>query len=237
MVAMARMRACIGSLAIAGVVTLCVLGQPAQAEAAWTFDTDCAPCHAEQVDALTAGDHAALPCSTCHTDEGALAAVHDAAEPDAKLPTRLKKTDVEQTVCLACHGDGGAAWTDAGTETPEDGTAKAASSASADEGAVAAKKTSAVGDEGAAGGTDDMLDGQSAITMLVAATADSTALTDSSGTVVNPHDLPAVKDHDSITCTTCHDVHDPEPDAAKTASKKCLSCHHEGVYECYTCHS
>lgn len=71
---------------------------------------------------------------------------------------------------------------------------------------------------------------------LIEATADSEALTDSEGTVVNPHDLPAVKDHKSFTCDACHKMHTSDSPANRAATQ-CVSCHHEDVYECYTCHS
>ena len=70
---------------------------------------------------------------------------------------------------------------------------------------------------------------------LAVKTAASTALTDSKGTVVNPHDLPGNAEHESLACADCHQMHS-DGDAAKTAPKACSSCHHAGVYECNTCH-
>ena len=70
---------------------------------------------------------------------------------------------------------------------------------------------------------------------LAARTADSSALTDKSGTVVNPHDLPESGDHGGIACNDCHSVHEAAP-AADTAAEYCRSCHHMDVYECGTCH-
>lgn len=73
-------------------------------------------------------------------------------------------------------------------------------------------------------------------TELKEATADVTALTDGNGTVVNPHDLPQTEDHaDAIACSSCHKMHLPES-AIDTAPQACLSCHHDNVYECGTCH-
>lgn len=73
---------------------------------------------------------------------------------------------------------------------------------------------------------------------IAAATADTTVLTDSNQTVVNPHDLPDVADHDEIQCADCHTFHeegglDLTDDNAK---RLCGSCHHANVYECHTCH-
>lgn len=71
---------------------------------------------------------------------------------------------------------------------------------------------------------------------LAQTSAASTVLTDTNGTVVNPHALPAgVEDHASITCGSCHEMHSPTP-IEETAKAACLGCHHMGVYECYTCH-
>lgn len=71
---------------------------------------------------------------------------------------------------------------------------------------------------------------------LAEITADSEVLTDDEGTVVNPHDLPDVKDHAQIACGDCHRLH-ASKSAASVAYALCLSCHHEDVYECGTCHS
>lgn len=71
---------------------------------------------------------------------------------------------------------------------------------------------------------------------LAEATADCTILTDSEGTTVNPHDLPAVDEHTSVACVSCHEVHTSDESLAQTSKATCGSCHHAGVYECGTCH-
>ena len=53
--------------------------------------------------------------------------------------------------------------------------------------------------------------------------------------VENPHALPETENHTAIACSDCHKMHSPET-AAETAKAKCLSCHHEDVFECNTCH-
>lgn len=70
---------------------------------------------------------------------------------------------------------------------------------------------------------------------LIAATAGVTVCTDSQGTTVNPHDLPANDKHATINCIDCHEMHSTET-ADTLAPDECLSCHHKDVYECYTCH-
>ena len=71
---------------------------------------------------------------------------------------------------------------------------------------------------------------------LAELTADSTVLTDNNGTVVNPHDLPDVENHESITCTSCHEMHSGVS-IEESAMDKCTDCHHSSVFECGTCHS
>jgi hypothetical protein len=66
---------------------------------------------------------------------------------------------------------------------------------------------------------------------LAEATADVTLLTDEEGVTVNPHALPDTESHASITCGECHGGH-----AEADPQGVCLSCHHENVYQCGTCH-
>jgi len=70
---------------------------------------------------------------------------------------------------------------------------------------------------------------------LAAKTEASTVLTDTNGTVVNPHDLPVNDDHATVDCGSCHSMHAADP-LEQTASKACRGCHHMDVYECNTCH-
>lgn len=70
---------------------------------------------------------------------------------------------------------------------------------------------------------------------LAAKTTEVTVLTDSAGTTVNPHALPASDDHDRLTCIDCHSMHGAEG-ADALAQNACVTCHHTGVYECGTCH-
>ena len=151
---------------------------------AWADETDCASCHEVPAKSLenetcAASLHTALGlgCTDCHTDD-ALIDIHGKMKPNAKVPTKLKKSDLSVETCAACHSS----------------------------------------------------------EALVEATADSSALTDSEGTVVNPHDIPDVKEHKDISCQSCHKMH-AESKPASMAPTLCQDCHHEDVYECYTCHS
>ena len=76
---------------------------------------------------------------------------------------------------------------------------------------------------------------------LIAATANSTVLTDAEGLTVNPHEASSSLyningNHDDMSCSSCHKMHSEDP-RETTAANYCESCHHQGVYKCYTCHS
>lgn len=70
---------------------------------------------------------------------------------------------------------------------------------------------------------------------LAEITADSVALVDSQGLAENPHALPETENHAAIACSDCHKMHSSTV-VAETAKATCLSCHHENVFECNTCH-
>ncbi len=72
---------------------------------------------------------------------------------------------------------------------------------------------------------------------LAKGTQDSTALTDSKGTVVNPHEVVDLNDDhkNALNCFSCHEAHGDDA-VADSAARSCESCHHTNVYECYTCH-
>jgi hypothetical protein len=119
-----------------------------------------------------------MACSSCHTDDdGALTKAHK-SYTTAKLPEKLRRTDVSSAACSGCHG------------------------------------------------AND----------LKTATAGLTILTDNTGLTVNPHDLPATETHlINITCASCHKMHSTEP-VEEIAPEFCVSCHHEDIYTCGTCH-
>lgn len=71
---------------------------------------------------------------------------------------------------------------------------------------------------------------------LVKATAKQDVLTDKEGTVVNPHDLPDVVEHQGVSCASCHYMH-RDKTALEAAPAVCDGCHHDGVYKCFTCHA
>lgn len=67
--------------------------------------------------------------------------------------------------------------------------------------------------------------------------SDSSAIsvTDVNGLSVNPHALPSGEKHDEVNCSDCHAMHQDTP-LQDQADALCKSCHHTGVFECYTCH-
>lgn len=69
---------------------------------------------------------------------------------------------------------------------------------------------------------------------LIAATADIAPVTDDNGLAINPHN-PGTEGHDAVSCATCHNSHESS-DIPTLANDTCRSCHHQGVFECYTCH-
>ena len=90
------------------------------------------------------------------------------------------------------------------------------------------KKTSVEAETCQAAGCHDLSKDE-----MLALTADVTELTDSEGTMVNPHDvIGKTEGHADILCSDCHNMHKAKTNPADT----CVSCHHAGVYECNTCH-
>lgn len=118
--------------------------------------------------------------------------------------------------CAECHTDASA-------------LASAHAGATAEKAARAALKATAV--------DQATCESCHAMDEVAAATAGVTLLTDTNGTVVNPHELSESPDHEQITCTSCHQEHVSGANIEKKAQRACANCHHADVYECYTCHS
>jgi hypothetical protein len=154
------------------------------ATVAWSMQSDCATCHLAETNEqdptapATVHEQEGTTCITCHADEEKMTAVHEGATADLPMPTRLKKTEVDPTLCGSCH--------------------------EADE--------------------------------LATLTVASTVITDTEGTVVNPHDIPDNSSHNSITCINCHQVHEPAASLPDNSLNTCFNCHHEKVLQCGTCH-
>lgn len=147
-------------------------------------------------------------CSMCHDGETASMA-------DATCPASTH--EAQGATCATCHNDE-AALTEA--------------HASAEAGAATPSHLSSSDVSQEACLTCHNMDD------LAAATADLDVLTDTQGTTVNPHALPDNAEHAAeATCSSCHKMHESDGDPQRDARRLCNDCHHEGVYECYTCHS
>jgi cytochrome c553 len=74
----------------------------------WTEQTDCTTCHELEVNSVTNSVstyffHSDQACVSCHSDNtGKLTSAHD-NYATAKLPTKLKRTEIDETACLSCH--------------------------------------------------------------------------------------------------------------------------------------
>lgn len=87
-------------------------GQPREIEASsWSIESDCLQCHSVEADSLAddsclASTHRneGLGCIDCHTDESSLSAAHEKATTGNPAPKKLKKTEVDESTCTACHG-------------------------------------------------------------------------------------------------------------------------------------
>jgi hypothetical protein len=80
---------------------------------------------------------------------------------------------------------------------------------------------------------DFCLECHGTVEALANRTAESKALTDINGRVVNPHDVPKNSKHyKTDECHTCHRVHKKKPDMMSY----CSGCHHTGEFICGTCH-
>lgn len=74
----------------------------------WSPESDCAMCHTAEASSredasCLAATHTASKCIDCHAESDALAAEHEGATADGRLPKRLTKTEVSQDTCLSCH--------------------------------------------------------------------------------------------------------------------------------------
>lgn len=144
-------------------------------------------------------------CATCHADE-------QATMTDSACPAAIH--EAQGLSCIDCHDD-------------EAGLAQA----HAEAGAGASTPSRLTVTEVSSAVCEECHDPAA----LAETTAASAVLTDSNGTVVNPHAVPESEDHASLECGSCHQMHSDRP-IDRTAAAACGSCHHAGVYECYTCH-
>lgn len=145
-------------------------------------------------------------CTTCHTVE--VASTEDATCL-ASLPTHASAD------CLSCH-------------EYNDDLEKAHAKVSPGDTPVSKLKRTEVTDE-ACSSCHNYAD-------LAQKTSSVTVLTDKNGTTVNPHEIQNTgTGHSDVQCSSCHKMH-VEANTDNTAKALCISCHHENLYECGTCH-
>lgn len=204
----------VAALALAG----CLVPVAAfAADSAWSMDADCASCHAKEAQTHVVIEDAE-DTGTADVGDAAKPASKDAAasEPTAAGADPLPLAAVHQAVpCTGCHSDEKVLSTVHDGVTADSKLPKRLRKAKIDEALCL----------GCHGSYED----------LAEKTADCTVLTDSAGTVVNPHALPEGADHAKIDCLDCHTAHKAQ-EASETALNTCTGCHHTGVFECGTCH-
>lgn len=143
--------------------------------------------------------------------------------------------------CAACHGDEGASLEDAAMPASNH-TGQACTTCHSDtDGLAQAHDGVEYGDKTPKRLKTTKIDAQACFSChgsqeeLAAKTEACAVLTDTNGTVVNPHDLPESDDHATVECGSCHSMHTSDA-LEDTAQKACRGCHHMDVYECNTCH-
>lgn len=196
----------VAALALAG----CLVPVAAfAADSAWSMDADCASCHAKEAQTHVVIEGTADAAKPASKDAAASELTAVEADP-------LPLAAVHQAVpCTGCHSDEKALSTVHGGVTADSKLPKRLRKAKIDEALCLSCH----------GSYED----------LAEKTADCTVLTDSTGTVVNPHDLPEGADHAKIDCLDCHAAHKAQ-EVSETTLNTCTGCHHTGVFECGTCH-
>lgn len=216
----------LATLALGG----CLLAHPVfagDASDTWGADLDCAGCHAKEASAFEEAD-AGEAAEEGKQGEKGIKADADAARKDSEgrggaSQAQAGDTGSDADAFLALHGALGCATCHDDAKLPE-----LHEDAAADGKMPKKLKKTAVSEEACLGCHGPHEE-------LAKLTEGCGLLTDDKGTTVNPHALPDVADHDPIGCTDCHTVHKGKT-VEETAPAKCLSCHHENVYECGTCH-
>lgn len=192
----------------------------------WNLESDCTACHASQVESMGAegtcllATHASLPMpgtGDLQQDEPPTGAPESKDGPTSKDGTTAGPGDASTMTCITCHND-------------EKGLAARHKSPDVSklEKLDRLKKTGI--DQEACFACHGSYE------ELAELTADCTLLTDKDGTTVNPHAAPDLTaGHKDMDCASCHRMHSTD-DPAQNAGAYCVSCHHENIYECNTCH-
>lgn len=195
---------------------------------AWSIELDCAACHGKEATSLETGTGNAPAAEK--TGQAANANETAGSVKTAGGDTTSGATDTGRLEAITDFASDHAAnmgltCTDCHRDSPE----LAAAHAKLDSGKEPRKlkKTAVESDTCLACHDQESLAEQ---------TTGSAVLSDENGTVVNPHELPGNPEHEQVSCTDCHRVHNPKKTVDTAAQQACTSCHHTGVYECGTCH-
>lgn len=221
------------------------------AEADWSMDGDCGACHVREAASCEAG---AVAAGEAVGAAGSGDAVADADKvPAGKAAAGVGEASDDASATSGGKVPGNATATsgdEAGKTAVEDATPLASAHAALDCAACHNDEEALAGVHDGVTADDRMpkrlrkakIDPEQlcqpchgTLEELAQKTAESTALVDSAGTVVNPHDLPDVEDHAKLDCLDCHSMH-KDQSSADTAMNACNGCHHAGVFECGTCH-
>ena len=214
-----RRRIAIGAIVALALTGLAAYFAPHDAQAAtqkteWSTELDCSSCHDKE-----AATFAETPATEADKDSAAASSADKKGTNEAEGSVAVNSylalhTSTIDTSCSTCHPD-------------SDAMAKAHKRMDSGREAKRLKKTDV---------TDELCLGCHDQKTLAQATSDSKVLTDSNGTVVNPHDLPKNDDHADVSCMVCHKAHEGQDSLEDSAIDTCAGCHHAGVYECHTCH-
>lgn len=181
---------------------------------AWNADADCGLCHAVQADSLE-GIAPQKEAAKIVVPPGRAASVKQEEPAIVEEPTEVLAAKHGSLDCALCHSDEQSLAAVHEDVTEKSKTPKALNQTEVD--------------------SQVCLTCHDSLKELAKKTEDSHALKDREGLVVNPHALPNSEEHASIACGDCHKMHTADS-VSSTSTKECASCHHQGVFECGTCH-
>lgn len=175
----------------------------------------------------------------CSPSTGSSTAEEDATSEEAAGTPFTWSEDAD---CIQCHTDQGASMGNTAMCASQHADVSCMSCHTDSTGLSEAHSEVSVGDKTPSRLSDTEIDDQvclecheGTVEALAEATQDMTPVVDSEGTEVQPHATLLEEQHESLTCASCHTMHEEE-DLSKTAKNQCITCHHSDTFECYTCH-
>lgn len=259
----ATVRAGVASLAFGGTLALCCLVMPGigsaesvQKSAAdageafvWSVESDCAACHEKQASSF---EHGAADASQDTDDQqagkDAEKAGADAKDENGASSAEEKASSSGTPAWLAAMaGNAGDTAADEASTLASTHVGIACVTCHSDEKGLTEAHKDATGPKQVRRLSYTYVETETCLSChgswedLAEKTADCTLLTDSQGTVVNPHAAPQTHiagvdgEKPYLSCYQCHDMHGTKT-VEEQATYTCQGCHHENVYECHTCH-